>query len=252
MDHPFRRRRNPADRSGGATWHDLAGPHASRFGWLTEHQRARLEQRAAVIASSTRWEAARGFSLTDDMVALIAVHAALLLVELDERSYHDVSSVIVHPSTMVSREERAVGRSGVRSDAATSFVGEAHYRGPVLLSWDAVLADATHPERGHDVVFHEFAHRLDMLDGVIDGTPLLPDAAARDRWIAVCTGEYVAIRRGEGGTLLGDYAGVNPGEFFAVATEIFFTRAADLQVETPDLYAVLRDFYRQDPAGGSP
>jgi Mlc titration factor MtfA (ptsG expression regulator) len=34
-----------------------------------------------------------------------------------------------------------------------------------------------------------------------------------------------------------------------VATEAFFTRGGDLFEESPDLYAVLRDFYGQDPAG---
>ena len=41
----------------------------------------------------------------------------------------------------------------------------------MLIAWDQAQAAARHPERGHNVVFHEFAHKLDMLDGVIDGAP---------------------------------------------------------------------------------
>ena len=41
---------------------------------------------------------------------------------------------------------------------------------------------------------------------------------------------------------------MNPGEFFAVATEAFFDCPLELERAHPDLYEMLRDFYRQDPA----
>jgi Mlc titration factor MtfA (ptsG expression regulator) len=44
------------------------------------------------------------------------------------------------------------------------------------------------------------------------------------------------------------YGATNPAEFFAVATEAFFDVPVALQANEPDLYDVLRDFYRQDPA----
>src|ERR687897_432020 len=138
---------------------------------------------------------------------------------------------------------------GVVTDAPQPILGQAHARrGPVVIAWDAARADARHPHRGRNVVFHEFAHKLDMLDDLIDGTPPLPDPAARDRWIEVCTAEYELLRAGEGGDLLSDYAAVNPGEFFAVATEAFFGLPREMRDQKPALYGVLREFYRQDPA----
>jgi Mlc titration factor MtfA (ptsG expression regulator) len=135
------------------------------------------------------------------------------------------------------------------TDEPMSIIGQAHgRRGPVIVAWDAARAGARHPERGHNVVFHEFAHKLDMLDNMIDGTPPLPDQATRRRWIEVCTAEFQLVRAGLGGHLLWSYAGVNPGEFFAVATEVFFGRPLELRIEKPALYEVLADFYRQDPA----
>jgi hypothetical protein len=122
----------------------------------------------------------------------------------------------------------------------------------VIIAWDAARADARHPERGHNVVFHEFAHKLDMLNDLIDGTPPLPDAAARRRWHEVCTAEYELLRSGMGDDLLRDYGAVNPGEFFAVATEVFFDLPGEMRARKPALYSVLRDFYRQDPAQRQP
>ncbi|MCB0954483.1 MAG: zinc-dependent peptidase, partial [Microthrixaceae bacterium] len=99
---------------------------------------------------------------------------------------------------------------------------------------------------GHNVVFHEFAHKIDMLDDVVDGTPPMARSEI-DRWVQVCTAEYERAQLG-GDDLLDSYAGVNTGEFFAVATEVFFDRPVEMAEQKPDLYDVLSGFYRQDPA----
>ena len=158
----------------------------------------------------------------------------------------------MHPTTIVLTGEHPGAIAGSWTDDPVEVLGEAHYEGPVLIAWDAARHQARHPERGHNVVYHEFAHRLDMLDGMIDGTPLLPDADTRQAWIDVCTAEFAALRSGDADELLSDYAAADPGEFFAVATEVFFSRPIDLQRRKPALYAVLSGFYRQDPAGTTP
>ena len=53
------------------------------------------------------------------------------------------------------------------------------------------------------------------------------------------------MRRGRCSTT---YGATDPGEFFAVATEVFFGRPVDLRDTKPQLYEVLSDYYRQDPA----
>ena len=49
-------------------------------------------------------------------------------------------------------------------------------------------------------------------------------------------------------TLIDQYGATNPAEFFAVVTETFFEKPSQLRSRHPDLYAQLKDFYRQDPA----
>ena len=90
-----------------------------------------------------------------------------------------------------------------------------------------------------------------MLDGVVDGTPPLPPER-RERWIEVCTAEFEAIRAGTSNGLLRPYAGTDPGEFFAVAAEVFLTRPLRFAERSPDLYAVLVDYLGQDPAARRP
>ena len=120
------------------------------------------------------------------------------------------------------------------------LLGEAHHdRGPVLLAWDQVRSAARHRGRGRNVVWHEFAHKIDMLDGVVDGTPLMQDREALDRWVEVCAAELELLRSGEGGHLIDPYAATDPGEFFAVTTEVFFDLPLELRAEKPELYEVL-------------
>jgi len=128
-------------------------------------------------------------------------------------------------------------------------LGEAHdRRGPVLLAWDDVERAAHHPGRGRNVVFHEFAHKLDMVDHLLDGTPPIHRRDEMERWIAVCTEVFQALRAGDERPPLDPYGATNPAEFFAVATEAFFDVPVDLERREPDLYDVLRAYYRQDPA----
>jgi len=178
---------------------------------------------------------------------VIAAQAALLILGLDLECYHDVRTIIVHPSTMHFAEEHH-GPAGTMTDERRDLLGATSLWGPVVIAWDSAQYGARHPNRGHDVVLHEFAHKLDLLDRVVDGTPPLLDAAARERWIEVCTLELARLRSGEGGDLIDDYGATDTGEFFAVSTEVFFTRPIELESTKPDLYEILRDFYRQDPA----
>ncbi len=169
----------------------------------------------------------------------------MLLLGLDLDEYIDVSSVIVHASTMRVNTSRPTG-GGVWSTGTQHVAGQAHPRGPVMLSWSAARHGAKAPERGLNVVYHEFAHRLDMMDGVTDGTPPLGDEAAQSRWHDVCTAAFARVN--DGASILRGYAGTNPAEFFAVATELFFNRPFDVYTHEHELYVELRSFYGQDPA----
>lgn len=242
-----RRRRELFDAGFTDAWRDLC---AARFAWwedLDDGERDRLEAVALGLIAGADWEPANGFTLTEEMQVLIAAQAALLTVNLPfEDPYQDVHAIIVHPTTVVlDGEHSQVG--GVVSDDPMPILGQAEYHGPVLVAWDEVADDVVHHGDGRNVVFHEFAHKLDMLDGTSDGTPPM-DAGLASRWVEVCTRVYEAVVVGSGGEVLDPYAGVNPAEFFAVVTEAFFDDPAGLRGEHSDLYRCFAEFYAQDPA----
>jgi Mlc titration factor MtfA (ptsG expression regulator) len=242
----FRRRRDGLP----AAWREILTARSAQWALLDEGERARLGELAEGLLVDKRWEAARGFKLTDEVRTVIAGHAALLALGLDGDPYDSVGTIVVRSGAMRRRAPAPQwGRVGGIVDGSPAPVdGEAHHRdGPMMISWSSARREAANPGLGRDVVLHEFAHKLDMFDGIVDGTPPLTDAGARQRWIDVCTAEYEAVRRGEPGVLR-PYAGVNPGEFFAVATETFFTRPVAMEAEKPELYGVLAAYYRQRPA----
>ena len=227
-------------------WHLLLERDFEHWRMLEPDELARMETLVVAFFHRTRWEAANGFELTEDLRVLISAQASMLLLGLEIDEYPQLTSVIVHPSTVRLRGDHAAG-GGLRASGTQTLAGQAHYRGPVVLSWSAARRGARFPSGGQNVVYHEFAHQLDMLDGITDGTPPLGNEAARERWVEVCTAAYDSVRA-EGSPVLRAYAGTNPAEFFAVATEVFFNRPLDVREHEPALYTELQAFYRQDPA----
>ncbi len=177
----------------------------------------------------------------------IAALASLLVLGWRDAYFDNIHTILVYPEAYVAPEERVIG--GVVLENQSDRLGEAHYRGPLILAWAEVLWDAGQTGQGTNLVFHEFAHQLDMLNGAADGVPVLP-VALQDRWQHVMAREYrrlcQAAAQGRP-TLIDPYGTTAPAEFFAVVTECFFDAPAALREQHPDLYDLFRAYYQQDP-----
>ena len=229
------------------SWQSVAQRRLRQWPLLDDDERERLGRIASRLLRK-RWEAAHGFAIDDTMRLAVAVNAALLSVGHDEEPFSNVTAIVIHPTTMQLRGERPGPIPGVVTNAPVPALGHTSARGPVFIAWDTVAAELASPHGTTNVILHEFAHKMDALNGLMDGTPVLADAQQLEEWVQVCTAELAALRRGEGGGILRPYAATNPSEFFAVATETFFGQPLALRIAKPALYGVLANFYRQDPA----
>ncbi len=215
----------------------------------TEAQR-NLRGIVKVLVAEKNWEGCGGFVMTAEAQCTIAAQAGLLLLGVEHEYYRNVDSILVYPSTIVAPGMRAQ-RGGLVTSGDTAILGLAQHRGPVVLAWDAAHHGAANHKDGRNLVLHEFAHKLDLLDDYADGTPTLRSNERYAAWAKIMTREYDAlIDKAERGrrTLLDKYGTTNPAEFFAVATECFFEKGRTMKRRHPELYRELSCYYGQDPA----
>lgn len=233
-----------------ASWATYLEREVGLYRRVPKAEQMRLQNLSRIFMAEKHWEGCGGLAMTDEIRLTVAAQACLLVLGLEDDAFGRVESILIYPTAY--RVPDSVDRvTGIVDEDGTGRLGEAWYRGPVILSWEDAQAQARDPDRGRNVVLHEFAHQLDMLDGAIDGTPPLDSDAQARRWREVMTAEYrrlqVALEQGRP-TFLDEYGAENETEFFAVATECFFCLPRRLQHRRPRLYETLRDFYRQDPA----
>jgi Mlc titration factor MtfA (ptsG expression regulator) len=228
------------ERAAPTEFHRLSGAERQRF--LIHGER--LVRRA-------HWEGARDVDVTDEMVLTVAAHAALLTAgfAVETEPFLNVRSIVLHNGTIVTRHAQPGPVRGVVTSGPQYLAGQSgHGRGPVLLDWRTVQRQVIAPGAGVNVVYHEFAHKLDQLDGAADGMPPLPSRKARREWRQTLGTNYRRLRRRGSDGLVRGYAATNPAEYFAVTSELFFTRPVDLRHRLPRVYRRLADFYQQDPA----
>jgi Mlc titration factor MtfA (ptsG expression regulator) len=244
-----RRRAKILARSFPLDWLEYLRKNVAHYQFLSREEQTRLRDDLRIFIAEKHWEGCAGLKITDEIKVTIAAQACLLVLGMKHNYYDRVLSILVYPSGY-----RAQSRDDSQDaiyDQTSARLGEAHYRGPVILSWEDVLKNGRQPARGHNLVIHEFAHQIDFLDGIVDGTPPLKDATQAKRWHDVMTEEYQRlIRESEIGkaTLLDQYGTTNEAEFFAIATECFFNQPTALAQSHPRLYDLLREYFQQDPA----
>lgn len=247
-----RRRQRLTAQPFPAEWEELLHDRVVHYHRIDESLRVTLRPLIRIFVAEKNWEGLNGLEVTEEMQVIIAALACLLVTgRPTELDFDHVLSILIYPDVFHARTSQT-NSAGVVTEGREARLGEAWYRGPVILSWEDVQIDARQEDRGYNVVLHEFAHQLDMLGGrVVDGTPTLKTRKEVERWVDVMTREYEQLidrcRHRRPGPI-DCYGTKNPAEFFAVTTESFFERPLALQRLSPSLYDLLRDFYALDPA----
>lgn len=239
-------------------WEGVLREGFPQFEMIPAELQPRLRDRLRVFMAEKYWEGIDGFEITDERQLVIAAMACTLTLAFEENDalYPNVSRVLLFPQT-ITRQSHQRRNGFVVTEDAELHLGEAwsttnSLRGGVIaLAWTDVLRGAQNPGDGKNVVFHEFAHALDMADGAVEGTPPLPTREAEKAWTSSFQREFETLRRQYDAGLgipLDPYALTNLAEFLAVSTESYLERPRLLQLKLPALYALLDSFYRLQPA----
>ena len=214
---------------------------------LGASDQAALRVLATLFLERKSLEPVEGLPLGDVERVLLAAHACVPILKLGMDWYDGWHSIIVYPDAFMPQRQH-VDAAGVVHQGHSLLAGEAWGRGPVILSWAEVLDSGKKP--GHNVVIHEMAHKLDMLNGEANGFPPLHRRMNARRWSQVFSDAWHRLKqaRNSGDELpIDPYALENPAEFFAVCSEQFFETPANLREHLPEVYRQLELFYRQHP-----
>jgi hypothetical protein len=239
---------------------------------------AELRRMTSLFLDRKEFSAAGGLRLTDMMAVTVAAQAVLPVLHLGLARYDGFVGIVLHADAVRAPREQA-DDDGVVHTWEEPLAGEAMQGGPLMLSWRDVRMGGRREggvRTAYNVVIHEFAHVLDMEDGLADGVPLLPPDLPATEWAQALQAAFqqflARLPAGDDsdaarvpGTLRTDsttanaaaaaaggsldpYAAEGPDEFFAVASEAFFVTPRALKAEHPVLYGVFQRYYRQDPA----
>ena len=213
---------------------------------MSASEKVQLRKQAILFMHQKVFEGAHDVVVTESMALIIALQACLPVLNLGIDCYDGWTSVIVYPSGFAPKRVYT-DEYGVQHHVQSNLAGESWLHGPVVLSWDET-EHAGHID-GSNLVIHEFAHKLDMQNGVANGFPPLHPEMDQGGWAEVfsvgfedfqhkCnTGKHIGIDC---------YGASSPAEFFAVLSEVFFERPDLLQAHYAAIYEQLRQYYRQD------
>ena len=214
---------------------------------LSADEKQRLRALTILFLHRKKFEGAHNLVVTLPMQLIIAMHACLLILELGIDWYDGWTTLIVYPSGFAPK--RVVrDEYGVEHVVQSSLAGEAWHRGPVVLAWDET--EVAGVIDGHNLVIHEFAHKLDLKNDVANGFPPLGsemDAAAWSRAFSAAFENFQHQCSAGNNIGIDCYGASSPTEFFAVLSEVFFEKPEVIHRHYADVYEQMKQFYRQDP-----
>jgi len=255
-------------------WRRIIAEHPFLAALNTQAQQ-RLRLLCTHFLLEKEFHGANGLVLTDTMALAIAGLACLPLLHMHGVSgepvrdplklldwYGDFVGIVVQPGAVVARRKTTDG-AGVVHHYDEVLAGEAMDRGPLMLSWEDVASAGERAQQGHNVVIHEFVHKMDMHDMQMgeapDGAPPLPSgfmgtrsrAEARAIWRRTMQASYdrfceavtMAERFGGEQPWLDDYATKDAAEFFAVTCEAYFVNRTRFALEFPELMPLYDGFF---------
>ena len=214
---------------------------------LSEQETKQIIKLSILFLHYKSLEGAHNLQLSLEMKLIIALQACLPILNLGIDWYRGWVSVIVYPAQFIP-ERNFVDEYGVEHRTKAVLSGESWHKGPVVLSWEDTEQSGVID--GNNLVIHEFAHKLDVLNGKTNGYPPLHRSMDAAQWATALSEAYQDFQNRLNtwnDVPIDSYAASSPAEFFAVFSEVFFERPDILKSYYPAVYDQFKQFYRQDP-----
>ncbi len=216
-------------------WRSLLLERYDHFERLDPAWRTRFEDDVRIFLAEKRITGV-GVEATDELRLLVAASAVTLSVGWPEYEWDQLTEVLLYPDDF----DRDYAFGG------DERAGEAHPWGTVILSVPALVESFETPDDAYHVGVHEFAHLLDVDQTHFDGIPVGLGGGRAREWVEVAEKEMERLRHGR--SAFDEYGAHDPVEFLGVAVEAFFEIPQVVRRRHREVYALLSDYFGQDPA----
>ena len=216
-------------------WREVLRDRYDHYDRLPVDRRARFEDDVRLFLAQKRITGVE-VAVTDELRLLVAASAVTLSLGWPEYDWDQLAEVLLYP--------QAFDRD--YSFESQDLAGQAHPWGTVILSVPALLESFADPDDAYHVGIHEFAHLLDVDHTHFDGIPVGLPYQRNAEWVTLVEKEMERLRRRK--SVLDPYGSEDPVEFLAVAVEAFFEAPLEMRQRHRELYAILSEYFAQDPA----
>jgi len=244
-----KRRKKLREEEVPSQWVDYLTLRIPLYTRLPKELRAQLHGLINVFLNEIEFIGCGGQEITDEIRVTVAGQACMLLLNRETSYYDELKTIYIYPHTYIQSGSKSRNGSVV-TEETVACEGEAWQNGPVVLTWDNVLHGASDAKDGHNVVLHEFAHKLDQESGAGNGTPILEQSTQYLAWGRTFSDEFNELCEKTSRhkrSVMNSYGATNEAEFFAVATETFFEKPKQLRKKHQELYDILKEYYKLDP-----
>ncbi|MDP6636404.1 MAG: zinc-dependent peptidase [Phycisphaerae bacterium] len=221
-------------------WRAIFQERVAFFGRLSDEEKDRFCRMVQIFLTEKPINPVR-CEIDETVRLLVAASAVIPVFSLPDFEYNMLGEILIYPNTF----DATVQQDARGPLMASGMVGtQGTFGGLMVLSKrDLLRGFEVHGDK-HNVGIHEFAHLLDKADGTVDGIPPLP-ADCVGPWQDVVRDELA--RQFDDNSDIPDYGFTNHQEFFAVVSEYFFESPKKLAEKHPELYALLKRVYVQNP-----
>lgn len=230
-------------------YRDILNEFFYPYQFLNQQEKTKLENKILYFLKYKRFSVIHDFTITDEMKVMIAAQACLMVLNIEEDIYPSLVNIFIADSPFIEKNKTLNIHSTNLFNSAR--LGESWKDGPIVLAWSSVKQGMDNWHDGHNVVFHEFAHQLDALDGGMDGTPPLKGKKRLNKWAFFMSRDFLELRNQVAHHNKSDidpYGATNTAEFFAVTVEEFFEKPVTLKNHHKEIFALYLDYFKIDPS----
>jgi len=213
---------------------------------LSSVEKARLRILTSVLLEQKKFIGVQGLTLTENMKLIIAAQACVPVLKLGVNYYSGFVQVSIYPDAFWV-DHKIIDASGILHYKRELLSGQSWSHGPVILSWNDIQKDMQSKSPQHNVIIHEFVHKIDMLNQGANGVPPISPSINSKNWGKVFRHAFAEITQQlqhHSRTRINAYSASSPAEFFAVVSEYFFMAPDYLHQHYPDVYKELKLFYK--------